>query len=218
MDTPEVRFAQARNGRLAYQQWGDGEDIVSVPPLAQTIEMSWGHPVVVAMLERFGRIGRFLHYDKRGTGASGRISRPPDRDERVDDMRAVMDAAGIERAHLAGNSLGGWVALELAKRDAVASVTGLCAACLWTGPLAPKPFVAHRVAKALRPALPLLLRTRFARRAARTLVWSPQTIVYAARPRGRAALLGKCVCHYVDFFELDSSGGIAGFQVPTPTF
>ena len=114
MDTPEVRFAQARNGRLAYQQWGDGEDIVSVPPLAQNIEMSWGHPVVVAMLERFGRIGRFLHYDKRGTGASGRISRPPDRDERVDDMRAVMDAAGIERAHLFGSSDGGATSLLFA--------------------------------------------------------------------------------------------------------
>jgi pimeloyl-ACP methyl ester carboxylesterase/DNA-binding SARP family transcriptional activator len=107
VEVPPVEFARARNGRLAYQRWGEGEDIVSVPPLAQNIEMSWGHPVVVAMLERFGRIGRFLHYDKRGTGASGRISRPPGRDERVDDMRAVMDAAGIERAHLFGSSDGG---------------------------------------------------------------------------------------------------------------
>ncbi len=114
MEIPPVRFAQARNGRLAYQQWGEGEDIVSIPPLAQNIEMAWGHPTVVAMLERFGRIGRFLHYDKRGTGASGRITRPPGRDERVDDLRAVMDDAGIERAHLFGSSDGGATTLLFA--------------------------------------------------------------------------------------------------------
>lgn len=114
MEVPPIQFAQARNGRLAYQQWGEGEHIVSVPPLAQNIETAWEWPDVAAMLERFGRIGRFLHYDKRGTGASGRISRPPGLDERVDDMRAVMDAAGIERAHLFGSSDGGGTTLLFA--------------------------------------------------------------------------------------------------------
>lgn len=109
-----MEFAAARTGRLAYQVFGEGADIVSVPPLAQNIEMAWGHPAVVAMLERFGRIGRFLHYDKRGTGASGRISQPPGRDERVDDMRAVMDAAGVEQAHLFGSSDGAATALLFA--------------------------------------------------------------------------------------------------------
>jgi len=114
VEVPEVRFAQARRGRLAYQRWGQGPDIVSVPPLAQNIEMAWGWPAVHAMLERFGRIGTFLHYDKRGTGASGRISRPPNRDERVDDLRAVMDDAGVERAHIFGSSDGGGTALLFA--------------------------------------------------------------------------------------------------------
>ena len=76
--------------------------------------MAWGHPTVVRMLERFGRLGRFLHYDKRGTGASGQISKPPGRDERVDDMRAVMDAAEIDRAHLFGSSDGSATALLFA--------------------------------------------------------------------------------------------------------
>lgn len=75
---------------------------------------------------------------------------------------------GLDGPHVAGNSLGGWIALELARRDAVASVTGLCTAGLWSGPLVPKPFVMHRVAKAIRPALPLLMRTGFGRRAALT--------------------------------------------------
>jgi pimeloyl-ACP methyl ester carboxylesterase len=72
-------------------------------------------------------------------------------------------ASGVERPHVAGNSLGGWVALELAKLGAVSSVTGLCAAGLWSGPLAPKPFVMHRLARTLRPALPALMRTKAGR-------------------------------------------------------
>lgn len=111
---PPIHFAAARGGRLAWQQWGEGEDVVGVPPLAQNIELAWGWPDIVEMLERFGRIGRYLHYDKRGTGASDRIRRPPGLDERVDDMRAVMDAAGIDRAHLLGNSDGGATALLFA--------------------------------------------------------------------------------------------------------
>ncbi len=75
---------------------------------------------------------------------------------------------GLDRPHVAGNSLGGWIALELAKRGATASVTGLCTAGLWSGPLAPKPFVMHRVARGLRPVLPALMRTGFGRRAALT--------------------------------------------------
>lgn len=113
-DVPPIRFAQARNGRLAYQQWGDGTDVVGVPPLAQNIELAWGWPDIAAMFERFGRIGRYLHYDKRGTGASDRLRGVPGLDERVEDMRAVMDEAGIQRAHLLGNSDGGPTALLFA--------------------------------------------------------------------------------------------------------
>ena len=114
MEVPPIQFAQARNGRLAYQQWGEGEHIVGVPPLAQNIELAWGWPDIVRMFERFGRIGTYLHYDKRGTGASDRLRGVPGQDERVEDMRAVMDAAGIERAHLLGNSDGGPTALLFA--------------------------------------------------------------------------------------------------------
>lgn len=115
MDGPELRFAVGRSGaRIAFQQWGAGVDLVSVPPLAQNIEASWGWPGIVRMFERFGRMGRFTHYDKRGTGASDRIRQPPELDERVEDMRTVLDAAGVERAWLLGNSDGGPTALLFA--------------------------------------------------------------------------------------------------------
>lgn len=111
---PELRFAVGRRGRIAYQQWGDGEDVVGVPPLAQNIEAAWDWPDIVAMFDRFGAMSRYLHYDKRGTGASDRLRGVPGLEERVDDMRTVMDHAGIERAHLLGNSDGGATALVFA--------------------------------------------------------------------------------------------------------
>ncbi len=77
----------------------------------------------------------------------------------AEHLVAWLDSIGLERPHVAGNSLGGWIALEMAKLGAVSSVTGVCPAGLWSGPLAPKPFVMHRVARTLRPALPALMRS-----------------------------------------------------------
>ncbi|MBS3941920.1 MAG: alpha/beta fold hydrolase [Actinobacteria bacterium] len=110
-----VHFAPTRTGRLAYQVFGQGEHtVVAVPPTAQNIEVSWQYPAIRAMLERFGSFCRYVHFDKRGTGCSDRSSRPADIDERVDDLRAVMDHAGIDRAHLFGNSEGGPMTLLFA--------------------------------------------------------------------------------------------------------
>lgn len=112
---PETRFAAARGGRLAYQVFGSGPPtLVAIPPTAQNIELSWEHPGVRAMLERFAGFCRYLHFDKRGTGCSDRSGRIADLDERVDDLRAIMDDAGIDRAYLFGNSEGGPMSLLFA--------------------------------------------------------------------------------------------------------
>lgn len=112
---PQTRFAPARGGRLAYQLFGSGEHtVVAIPPTAQNIEMSWEQPAIRAMLERFGSFCRYLHFDKRGTGCSDRRSEVNDIDERVDDLRAVMDHAGIEHASFFGNSEGGPMTLLFA--------------------------------------------------------------------------------------------------------
>ena len=112
---PPIRFAQARGARIAYQDFGQGPPtVVSVPPLAQNIEVAWEWPEIRWMLERFGSMSRWVPFDKRGTGASDRRSRVNGIDERVDDLRAVMDDAGIERAFLYGASEGGPMALLFA--------------------------------------------------------------------------------------------------------
>ncbi len=110
-----MRYARIEGVSLAYQTWGrGGATIVAIPPLAQNIELMWERPEYRAMLGRLGSFARVLHFDKRGTGASDRTARMPTIDERVEDVRAVMDDAEIQRAHLFGVSEGGPVALAFA--------------------------------------------------------------------------------------------------------
>ena len=68
----------------------------AVPPSAQNIETGWEWHEVRSMLERFGSFSDYTHFDKRGTGASDVAQQVPGIDERVDDMRAVLDHAGID--------------------------------------------------------------------------------------------------------------------------
>jgi pimeloyl-ACP methyl ester carboxylesterase/DNA-binding SARP family transcriptional activator len=110
-----VRYARVGGVSLAYQTWGSGPaTIVAIPPLAQNIELTWERPEYQRTLERLGSFARVLHFDKRGTGASDRTMHVPTMDERVEDLRAVMAHAGIERTHLVGVSEGGPMALALA--------------------------------------------------------------------------------------------------------
>lgn len=110
-----VRFARVDGVAIAYQTWGTGSvDVVVVPPLAQNVELAWERPEYRALFGRLGSFARMLHFDKRGTGASDRTDRMPTIDQRVEDLAAVMDAAGLERAHVLGMSEGGPVAIAFA--------------------------------------------------------------------------------------------------------
>ncbi|MGI9646155.1 MAG: alpha/beta fold hydrolase, partial [Ilumatobacteraceae bacterium] len=112
---PELKFADARGGRIGYQDFGGGDaTIVAIPPTAQNIEMAWERPEIRRMLDRIAAFTRFIPFDKRGTGSSDRTVPVPSIDERVDDLRAVMDAAGVERAHLFAQSEGGPMTLLFA--------------------------------------------------------------------------------------------------------
>ncbi len=111
---PQVHFARAHGANIAYQVFGSGPPIVAVPPAAQNVELAWEWPAIRSMLERFASFSRYLHFDKRGTGASDRTVPVAEMDQRVDDLRAVMDHAGIERAHLFGTSEGGPMTLLFA--------------------------------------------------------------------------------------------------------
>ena len=96
---PDTRFALTPSGSsIAYQPIGDGDvTIVSVPPMAQNIEMAWEWPAIRRMFEGFATFCRFVAFDKRGTGMSNRSLDIPRLDERVDELSAVLDHAGIDR-------------------------------------------------------------------------------------------------------------------------
>ena len=114
-DFPQVHFARSGRAGIAYQDFGEGPaTIVAIPPLAQNIELSWEWPTIRAMLERFASFSRYIPFDKRGTGASERNFDVPGVEQRIDDLRAVMDAAEVDRAHLLGVSEGGPMTLLFA--------------------------------------------------------------------------------------------------------
>jgi len=112
---PATRYARSGDVSLAYQVFGDGPvTIVSVPPLAKNIEIAWECAQYRHYFERMASFCRYVHFDKRGTGASDRTVPVPSLDTHVDDLRAVMDAAGVERAFIQGVSEGGPMAMVFA--------------------------------------------------------------------------------------------------------
>jgi class 3 adenylate cyclase len=108
---PETRYARAGDVHIAYQVVGDGPiDLVLVPWFVTHLEHHWEEPALARFFERLASFSRLILFDKRGNGLSDRIGtgdRAPTLEERMDDVRAVMDAAGSERAALFGISEGG---------------------------------------------------------------------------------------------------------------
>jgi pimeloyl-ACP methyl ester carboxylesterase len=107
-ETPETRYARSGDVNIAYQVVGDGPfDLVLVPGFFSHLEVDWEFPSHAYFLRRLASFSRLILFDKRGTGLSDRPGGLPDLETRMDDVRAVMDAAGSERAALFGYSEGG---------------------------------------------------------------------------------------------------------------
>ncbi|HEY7560821.1 MAG TPA: adenylate/guanylate cyclase domain-containing protein [Gaiellaceae bacterium] len=104
----ETRYARSGDVNIAYQVTGEGAlDLVLVPGFVSHLEHDWDEPRSAHFLERLASFSRLIRFDKRGTGLSDRPGGLPDLETRMDDVRAVMDAAGSERAALFGYSEGG---------------------------------------------------------------------------------------------------------------
>jgi pimeloyl-ACP methyl ester carboxylesterase len=109
VDVPKTRYALAAGGvNVAYQVIGDGPmDLVFVPSAVSQIEVFWEEPAVAQYLRRLASFSRLIIFDKRGVGMSDRVEGAPMLEERMDDVRAVIDAVGVERAAILGMSEGG---------------------------------------------------------------------------------------------------------------
>jgi pimeloyl-ACP methyl ester carboxylesterase len=110
-DRPTTRYAKSGDVHVAYQCFGSGPvNLVLAPGFVSHIENYWDNPRWGAWLARLGELARVAIFDKRGTGLSDQVASLPGMDERMDDLRAVMDAVGFETAFVMGISEGGSLA------------------------------------------------------------------------------------------------------------
>jgi pimeloyl-ACP methyl ester carboxylesterase len=111
----ETRYAKSGDVHIAYQVIGQGAtDVVLVPGFISHVEEWWEQPLSARFLERLASFSRLILFDKRGTGLSDREAGVPTLEQRMDDVRAVLAAAGSERAAVLGISEGGAMSVVFA--------------------------------------------------------------------------------------------------------
>ena len=104
---PPIRYAQSGDVSIAYQVVGDGAiDFIHVPGWVSHLDHAWENPRIAAFYRHLASFTRLILFDKRGTGLSDRGGPPPTLEQRMDDVRAVMDAAGSTKAVIWGVSEG----------------------------------------------------------------------------------------------------------------
>jgi pimeloyl-ACP methyl ester carboxylesterase len=112
---PQTQYAKGPGGDIAYQVVGDGPmDLVVVPGWFSHVDLLWNHPGWASFIGDFASFSRVILYDKLGTGLSDPVDAVPTLESRVDDLRAVMDAADSQHAALFGLSEGGPISMLFA--------------------------------------------------------------------------------------------------------
>jgi class 3 adenylate cyclase len=108
LQIPETRYAKSGDVNIAYQVSGEGPfDVVLISPYISHVELAWNVPGLAALSRELASFCRLVRFDKRGTGMSDPVPGIPPLEERMDDVRAVLDAVGSERAAILGHSEGG---------------------------------------------------------------------------------------------------------------
>ena len=107
MPTPQTHYAKSGDVNIAYQVLGDGPiDLIMVWGWLSHLDLQWTEPRIASFLRRLASFCRLIMFDKRGTGLSDPVGSAPTFEDRIDDLRAVMDAVGSEQAALLGFSEG----------------------------------------------------------------------------------------------------------------
>jgi pimeloyl-ACP methyl ester carboxylesterase len=145
---PETRYARSGDVNIAYQVVGDApHDLIYVPGWISNVELMWEEPTLAHVLARLARFARLIIFDKRGTGLSDPVpvDRLPTLEERMDDVRAVLDAAGSAETAVFGFSEGGLMSVLFAatypERVRALVLYGVYAKRIWSPdyPWAPTP-------------------------------------------------------------------------------
>ena len=114
-ERPRTRYAKSGNINIAYQVMGEGPlDLIVVPGWISNVDMHWEMRGYESWVRRLTSFSRLIVFDKRGTGLSDRDVGDSTLEERMDDLRAVLDAVGSERAAVLGFSEGGSLAMMFA--------------------------------------------------------------------------------------------------------
>lgn len=112
---PQAKYARSGDIGIAYQEFGEGEiDLVLAFPFVSHLDLMWENAAMVRFLNRLGSFARVIAFDRRGVGLSDPVGSATTLEERMDDVRAVMDAAGSERAALFGMSEGAMMCMLFA--------------------------------------------------------------------------------------------------------
>ncbi|HLJ19999.1 MAG TPA: alpha/beta hydrolase, partial [Stellaceae bacterium] len=148
MAAPRTQYARVDGLNIAYQVVGDGPiDLLHIPGFLSNVELAWEVPPFAAFLNRLASFSRLILFDKRGTGMSDRLPRGelPTLDKRIEDILAVLDAAGSTRAVIVSHSEGGNMAVLFTATypDRVRALVtcGIFASRIWSPeyPWAPTP-------------------------------------------------------------------------------
>jgi pimeloyl-ACP methyl ester carboxylesterase len=187
---------------LAYERRGSGPPLVLLHPLGAD------HHVWDPVLDRLAQKRDVIAPDLPGFGESASLAladgRPPTPERLAGAVRGFVETElglGGTPWHVAGNSLGGWVALALARAGAVASVTAIAPAGLWARPLGPKPSVARRAARVAAPVIGLA--SHSAR--LRGLILSGSVGHPERVPPAAAARLVRAYAHGPDFLAVNAA-------------
>jgi pimeloyl-ACP methyl ester carboxylesterase len=145
---PVTRYVKSGRYNIAYRVVGEGElDLLWIHGFVSNVELAWEEPRLSSFLSRLASFSRLITFDKRGTGMSGRVGQDelPTLEERMEDVEAVLDAAGSKRASLFSHSKGGSLAVLYAathpERTTALVTAGIFAKRIWSPdyPWAPKP-------------------------------------------------------------------------------
>jgi class 3 adenylate cyclase len=143
---PRTHYAKCGDLNIAYQVTGEGPlDLIFVPGWVSNLDYAWESRGYTRVFERLGSFARLIRFDKRGTGLSDREVGFPTLEERIEDVRAVMDAVGSERAALFGTSEGGNMSILFAATYPKRTVALVLYGCFAKGVWAPDyPWAATR--------------------------------------------------------------------------
>ena len=117
MQRPNTQYAKAGDVHIAYQVFGDGPvDLLFAQGWMTNVEYAWESPDYARFFAKLGRFARVIFFDKRGTGMSDRDIGLPTLEQRSEDVTAVLDAVGSEKAAIFGASEGGAISSIFAAR------------------------------------------------------------------------------------------------------